>query len=172
MFTEQLLQKLCAGAGTWVRTFCVAESAAAAEFAEQAAMSQLASCRIAVRATSCTADPRFVSQAARRQHRVELEEIIRTWARGQTRQRIWDGLRDLGYFGAPVLSLGEVMEDPHIKARQAFIDRDHPTAGPAIGAVDSSVRNSCQYPRRCAGDRPAYRRNARRIVGFEFCGVN
>jgi succinate--hydroxymethylglutarate CoA-transferase len=22
------------------------------------------------------------------------------------------------------------MEDPHIKARQAFIERDHPTAGP------------------------------------------
>jgi crotonobetainyl-CoA:carnitine CoA-transferase CaiB-like acyl-CoA transferase len=76
------------------------------------------------------ADPRFVTEAARRQHRAELEEIVRTWARGQPRQRIWNGLRDLGYFGAPVLSLGEVMEDPHIKARQAFIERDHPNAGP------------------------------------------
>ena len=39
-------------------------------------------------------------------------------------------MRDLGYFGAPVLSKAEVLEDPHIKAREAFIERDHPTAGP------------------------------------------
>jgi crotonobetainyl-CoA:carnitine CoA-transferase CaiB-like acyl-CoA transferase len=39
-------------------------------------------------------------------------------------------LRKIDYFGAPVLSMGEVIDDPHIKERQAFIERDHPTAGP------------------------------------------
>ena len=67
------------------------------------------------------ADPRFVTAAARRQHQAELEEIIKAWARGKTRQELWDGLRDLDYFGAPVFSTREVFEDPHIKARQAFI---------------------------------------------------
>ncbi|MBM2803255.1 MAG: hypothetical protein HW419_1148, partial [Deltaproteobacteria bacterium] len=38
--------------------------------------------------------------------------------------------RAIDYFGAPVLSMGEVIEDEHIKERQAFIDRDHPSAGP------------------------------------------
>jgi len=75
-------------------------------------------------------DPQFATVAARRQHRAELEELVRTWASGKTRQEIWDGLRELDYFGAPVLSIGEVMEDPHIKERRAFIERDHPTAGP------------------------------------------
>lgn len=75
-------------------------------------------------------DPRFATVAARRQHRAELEELVRTWASGKTRQEIWDGLRELDYFGAPVLSIGEVMEDRHIKERRAFIERDHPTAGP------------------------------------------
>ena len=28
-----------------------------------------------------------------------------------------------------MLSIGEVFEDPHIKQRQAFVERDHPTAG-------------------------------------------
>ena len=74
-------------------------------------------------------DPRFTTAAARRQHRTELEQIVRTWASGKTRQEIWDGLRELDYFGAPVLSIGEVMEDQHIKERGAFIERDHPTAG-------------------------------------------
>jgi crotonobetainyl-CoA:carnitine CoA-transferase CaiB-like acyl-CoA transferase len=75
-------------------------------------------------------DPRFATVAARRQHRAEVEEIVRTWASGKTRQEIWEGVRELGYFGAPVLSIGEVLEDPHIKDRRAFIERDHPTAGP------------------------------------------
>jgi crotonobetainyl-CoA:carnitine CoA-transferase CaiB-like acyl-CoA transferase len=74
-------------------------------------------------------DPRFTTVADRRQHRAELEEVVRTWASGKTRQEIWDGLRELDYFGAPVLSIGEVIEDAHIKARRAFIERDHPTAG-------------------------------------------
>lgn len=76
-----------------------------------------------------TTDARFVTATARRQNHAELEAIIRAWARQKTRQEIWQGLRDLGYFGAPVLSLGEVMEDLHIKTRKAFIQRDHPSAG-------------------------------------------
>jgi crotonobetainyl-CoA:carnitine CoA-transferase CaiB-like acyl-CoA transferase len=75
-------------------------------------------------------DPRFATSESRRQHRGELEEIVRTWASGKTRQEIWDGLRELDYFGAPVLSIGEVMEDRHIKERRAFVERDHPNAGP------------------------------------------
>src|SRR5215467_1670118 len=75
-------------------------------------------------------DGRFATVAARLQHRAELEEIVRSWASSKTRQEIWDGLRELDYFGAPVLSINEVMEDRHIKARRAFIERDHPTAGP------------------------------------------
>lgn len=74
-------------------------------------------------------DPRFATATERRQHRVELEESVKEWARHKTRQQIWEALRDLDYFGAPVLSTAEVLEDPHIKARKAFIERNHPTAG-------------------------------------------
>jgi crotonobetainyl-CoA:carnitine CoA-transferase CaiB-like acyl-CoA transferase len=79
--------------------------------------------------TDLVEDPRFATVEARRKHRAELEQLVRNWAMGKTRQELWDGLRDLDYFGAPVLSIGEVMEDRHIKARGAFIERDHPTAG-------------------------------------------
>ncbi|MGE5217980.1 MAG: CaiB/BaiF CoA transferase family protein [Chloroflexota bacterium] len=75
-------------------------------------------------------DSRFATAAARKQHRSELYELIRSWARGKTRQELWDGLRAIDYFGAPVLSMGEVIDDPHIKERKAFIDRNHPSAGP------------------------------------------
>ena len=76
------------------------------------------------------ADERFATAAARKQHRPQLHELIKDWARNKTRQELWDGLRNIDYFGAPVLSMGEVIEDPHIKERNAFIDRNHPTAGP------------------------------------------
>jgi crotonobetainyl-CoA:carnitine CoA-transferase CaiB-like acyl-CoA transferase len=75
-------------------------------------------------------DPRFATAPARRQQRAELEKMIKAWAREKTRHELWEGLRDLDYFGAPVLSTSEVLEDAHIKARHAFIERDHPTAGP------------------------------------------
>lgn len=75
-------------------------------------------------------DSRFATVAARKQNRSELYELIRSWMRGKNRQQLWNGLRHIDYFGAPVLSMGEVIEDEHIKERKAFIDRDHPTAGP------------------------------------------
>ncbi len=75
-------------------------------------------------------EPRFATAQARQQNRSELYDLIRSWMRDKTRRELWDGLRPIDYFGAPVLSIGEVLEDPHIKERQAFILRDHPTAGP------------------------------------------
>jgi crotonobetainyl-CoA:carnitine CoA-transferase CaiB-like acyl-CoA transferase len=75
-------------------------------------------------------DPRFADATARKENRAALHDLIKSWARGKTRQELWDGLRPIDYFGAPVLSMGEAMEDPHIKERQAFIERNHPTAGP------------------------------------------
>jgi len=75
-------------------------------------------------------DARFATTTARREHREGLDQLVRDWAKGKTRQEVWEALKDVAYFGAPILSLGEVLEDPHVKERQAFIQRDHPTAGP------------------------------------------
>jgi crotonobetainyl-CoA:carnitine CoA-transferase CaiB-like acyl-CoA transferase len=108
-------------------------------------------------------DPRFVDQKARRQRRTELDDMVRTWAQGQTRQAIWDGLRDLGYFGAPVLSLGEVMEDGHVKARRAFIERDHPLAGPTK-LVAPWIRLS-ETPASIRADAPALGQHTDKVLG-------
>jgi crotonobetainyl-CoA:carnitine CoA-transferase CaiB-like acyl-CoA transferase len=78
-----------------------------------------------------------------------LYELVKTWVRGKTRQELWDGLRAIDYFGAPVLSIGEVLEDPHIKERNAFIERNHPSAGPTkllapwihMSRTPASIRN-------------------------------
>jgi crotonobetainyl-CoA:carnitine CoA-transferase CaiB-like acyl-CoA transferase len=75
-------------------------------------------------------DPKFATAKARRETHREIDRMVREWASQHTRQEVWDGLRDLGYFGAPILSTAEVMEDPHVKERGVFVQREHPTAGP------------------------------------------
>ena len=75
-------------------------------------------------------DTRFATAPARRQHGSELYQLICSWIRDKKRQELWGGLRNIDYFGAPVLSMGEVLEDPHVNERKAFIERNHPTAGP------------------------------------------
>ena len=108
-------------------------------------------------------DPRFATVAARRQHRAELEELVRIWASRKTRQEIWDGLRELDYFGAPVLSIGEVMEDRHIKERGAFIKRDHPTAGPTT--LLAPWIHLSQNPTSIHADAPAIGQHTDEVLG-------
>ena len=75
-------------------------------------------------------DARFATEPARKQNRSELYNLVKAWVATKPRQELWNGLRAIDYFGAPVLSMGEVIEDEHIKERQAFIERNHPVAGP------------------------------------------
>jgi crotonobetainyl-CoA:carnitine CoA-transferase CaiB-like acyl-CoA transferase len=75
------------------------------------------------------ADPRFATDADRRRNGKELFGLLHDWCRDRSRKEIWEALREIGYVGAPVLAVDEVMEDEHVKARQAFAEHDHPVAG-------------------------------------------
>ena len=92
-------------------------------------------------------DARFATAPARKQHRAELYELIRSWIRGKKRQELWDGLREIDYFGAPVLSMGEVIEDPHIKERQRVhrSQSSHRRPDEIARALDSHVENAGEH---------------------------
>ena len=74
-------------------------------------------------------DEKFASQRTRRENYTELEEIVSVWVRGKTRAELWEILSSFGLSSAPVLSVGEVMQDPHIVARKAFVELEHEQAG-------------------------------------------
>jgi crotonobetainyl-CoA:carnitine CoA-transferase CaiB-like acyl-CoA transferase len=74
-------------------------------------------------------DPRFASDEQRRKHERELRNLLHDWAHDRTRQELWDALQGIGYVGAPVLSVEEVIQDRHVKARRAFSTYAHPAAG-------------------------------------------
>ena len=115
------------------------------------------------------ADERFATAAARKDHRGELHGLIKDWARTKTRQELWDGLRAIDYFGAPVLSMGEVIEDPHIKERNAFIDRNHPTAGP-VKLLAPWIHMS-KTPASIRDDSPAIGQHTDEVLG-KLLGLN
>ncbi|MBI2361143.1 MAG: CoA transferase [Deltaproteobacteria bacterium] len=86
-------------------------------------------------------DSRFTTGEARKKNKAELEQLVRSSVRGKTRREVWEGLRDLGYWGAPVLSVSEVLNDEHVKARKAFLQMEHPVAG-SINLVAPWIRMS------------------------------
>src|SRR5437667_3064745 len=74
-------------------------------------------------------DPRFDGEAARWENRVALNAIVEEWTRGRTKH---EAMRLLGEAGVPcgaVQDTGEVLADPHLKAREMIVDVDYPARG-------------------------------------------
>jgi formyl-CoA transferase len=95
-----------------------------------------------------TQDPRFASEEARWENRVALNEIIEEWTRARSKHEV---MRILGQAGVPCgacQDTGEVLADPHLKARDMIVDVDYPTRGTyqtvgcPVKLSDSSVQVS------------------------------
>jgi formyl-CoA transferase len=74
-------------------------------------------------------DPRFDGEAARWENRAALNAIVEEWTRGRTKH---EAMRLLGEAGVPcgaVQDTGEVLADPHLKAREMIVDVDYPNRG-------------------------------------------
>ncbi len=81
-------------------------------------------------------DARYADVVARHSHRKELEEIVASWTRQQTKEEAAAALQAVGVAAAPVLSVAEVLADPHLRARGFFEPVAHPEAG--VWDLDSS----------------------------------
>jgi len=74
-------------------------------------------------------DPRFADGAARWENREALNAMIEEWTATRTKHQV---MRLLGAAGVPcgaVQDTGEVLADPHLKAREMIVDVDYPTRG-------------------------------------------
>src|SRR6201993_966831 len=75
------------------------------------------------------ADPRFATEEARWENRAALTPIIEEWTRARSKHEV---MRILGAAGVPCgacQDTGEVLADPHLKAREMIVDVDYPTRG-------------------------------------------
>jgi crotonobetainyl-CoA:carnitine CoA-transferase CaiB-like acyl-CoA transferase len=79
--------------------------------------------------TEAIDDPRFSTVRLRRENYREWDALVSTWVAESTRDELAAVFRKTGISAAPIQSLAEVVEDEHLRAREAFVDVEDPAAG-------------------------------------------
>jgi crotonobetainyl-CoA:carnitine CoA-transferase CaiB-like acyl-CoA transferase len=76
-----------------------------------------------------TVDERFADVASRYRNQDALDEIIASWTREQTKEAAAEALQAAGVPAMPPLSVPDVFEDEHLRARDFFEPVSHAIAG-------------------------------------------
>ncbi len=84
-------------------------------------------------------DPRYATNAARCNHMDAVDALVETWTRTQTRAELFEIARASHLACAPVRTLAEVANDPHMHARGMLNWVDHPELGRVV-LPDSPLR--------------------------------
>jgi formyl-CoA transferase len=74
-------------------------------------------------------DPRFATADSRWENRPELNAIVEAWTRQRSKHEVMRLMGDAGVPCGATLDTGEVLEDPHLRARDMIVDVDYPTRG-------------------------------------------
>ena len=74
-------------------------------------------------------DPRFKTPDARWDNRDKLNAIVEEWTRQRSKYEVMQLLGDAGVPCGACQDTGEVLADPHLKAREMIVDVDYPTRG-------------------------------------------
>ena len=71
----------------------------------------------------------FANAAERWENREALNAIIEEWTQARTKHDVMRLLGDAGVPCGAVQDTGEVLADPHLKARDMIVDVEYPTRG-------------------------------------------
>ena len=74
-------------------------------------------------------DARFKTLEARWENRAALDAIIATWTRQRSKHEVMRLMGDAGVPCGACQDTGEVLADPHLKAREMIVDVDYPARG-------------------------------------------
>jgi formyl-CoA transferase len=74
-------------------------------------------------------DPRFKTADARWENRDALNAMVEEWTRQRSKHEVMRLLGDAGVPCGACQDTGEVLADPHLKAREMILDIDYPTRG-------------------------------------------
>ena len=75
-------------------------------------------------------DPRFEAMKARLANYSELRPMIERVVSKMTRAEVMDAMSNVGIPAGPINTVGEILEDPHIRARHMVEELMHPEYGP------------------------------------------
>lgn len=74
-------------------------------------------------------DPKFATVEARWENREAVDAIVEEWTRQRTKHEVTTILGAAGVPCGAVQDTGEVLEDPHLKAREMIVDVEYPRYG-------------------------------------------
>ena len=74
-------------------------------------------------------DPRFKTVELRWENRAALEPIVEAWTRQRTKHEVMRLMGDAGVPCGACQDTGEVLADPHLRAREMVVDVDYPKRG-------------------------------------------
>jgi benzylsuccinate CoA-transferase BbsF subunit len=77
-------------------------------------------------------DEKFFDQFNRWQNQDELNKLVANWTKDFTPYEIMHKLQKAGVAAGASLSTKETFNDPHIKKRRAFIEKDHSVVGKTV----------------------------------------
>lgn len=106
----------CAGEDEWVTIACGTEE-------EWRAL-----CR-AIGQPQLATDARFASASARKAHEEALDQIITAWTTAREKWEVTQVLQAVGVAAFPSMSGKDLVEDPHLNARDFFVRLPHPEVG-------------------------------------------
>ena len=74
-------------------------------------------------------DARYETAAARWQHKAEVDALVQGWTSERTKHDVMKILAGAGVPCGACLDTGEVLEDPHLRARDMIVEVEHPVRG-------------------------------------------
>jgi formyl-CoA transferase len=74
-------------------------------------------------------DPRYSTPAARLQRLDEVYALVESWTMQYTKFEIMEKLNAINIPCGPVLDTADLIQDPHLRARQMIVDVPHPQRG-------------------------------------------
>jgi formyl-CoA transferase len=74
-------------------------------------------------------DPRFATPDGRWENWAALDAIVAAWTRQHSKHEVLKLLGDAGVPCGATLDTGEVLVDPHLRAREMIVDVEYPTRG-------------------------------------------
>ena len=74
-------------------------------------------------------DPKYATPEARWQNREALNALVAAWTRQRTKHEVMHLLAEAGVPCGACQDTGEVLADPHLKAREMIVDLDYPRRG-------------------------------------------
>jgi crotonobetainyl-CoA:carnitine CoA-transferase CaiB-like acyl-CoA transferase len=87
-------------------------------------------------------DPRFAGDQLRADNRDAITEAMNAWLAMRTTEQAIAELEKARVPAGPVLDIGQVLEDPQVKARELLKYVDHPGAARPVPLADTAVRLS------------------------------